>query len=79
MLAPLGLHVDVHGRGRVVAQTPGALSLLEADQKVRLELTPSGPGPLVLARAAGRPRPEPARDGETTVALPERGDSAGGR
>ena len=75
-LAALGMHVDVHGRGRVVAQRPPPLTPLESGLAARLELAPSSPRPLVLARTASRPRSQ-ARQ-ETAVTLPPRergGDS----
>jgi cell division protein FtsI (penicillin-binding protein 3) len=78
-LASLGMHVDVRGRGRVVAQTPPPLAPLERGPTARLELAPAAPRPLVLARAASRPRSEPVRAGAVNAPPPERGDDPGAR
>jgi cell division protein FtsI (penicillin-binding protein 3) len=65
LLAPLGVHVDVRGRGRVVTQTPAALAPLDAGQTARLDLVLTPPAPLVVVGAVQRPR------GDAAVARPD--------
>ena len=76
-LAALGMQVDVHGRGRVVAQMPEPLALLETGLRARLELQPAGP--VLLARSVGRPRPEVASDGGARPAAGGRAGETGER
>jgi cell division protein FtsI (penicillin-binding protein 3) len=58
-LAPLGVRVDVHGRGRVTTQTPAPLASLDGAPTARLDLALTPPAPLAAAiprsRAVGRP------------------------
>jgi len=77
-LATLGMQVDVHGRGRVIAQTPPPLAPLEGGLRARLELQPAAT-PVLLARAVPRPRPGGAPEGNARAAVLERAGETGDR
>jgi cell division protein FtsI (penicillin-binding protein 3) len=66
-LAPLGVMIDVQGRGRVVAQAPPPLAALEAGLTAHLDLAP---GPLLLARTVARLRPEAGGEAVAAMATP---------
>ena len=64
-LAPLGLHVEVRGRGRVVAQVPAPLAPIDEGLTAHLDLSPTPPASAVVAAVVPRPR------AEATVPLPD--------
>jgi cell division protein FtsI (penicillin-binding protein 3) len=66
-LAPLGVTIDVRGRGRVVAQAPPPLAALEAGLTAHLDLAP---GPLLLARVVARLQPEAGGEAVAAIATP---------
>jgi len=59
-LAPLGVHVDVHGRGRVVSQAPAPLAPVDEGLTARLELSLSPPAAAAQPASVTRPRAESA-------------------
>jgi cell division protein FtsI (penicillin-binding protein 3) len=57
-LAPLGLHVEIRGRGRVVAQVPAPLAPIDEALTAHLDLSPTPPASPMVAAAVARPRAE---------------------